>query len=558
MHKKALKLSNQERYEHVGPKLQVHKCSSNLHSLSKTSLVCKIIISFTNEVPADFGVSTASPQVSTANLSDAIVYAFLADQPNGFQLVHEDLEQIHEDDLEEIDLKWQLALLSMRAKRMQSAKEPGEQNQESRRTVNVEDTSSKAMVAIDGASFDWSYMADDEAPTNMAFIALSGLEYDELRVEVNKSKCHLADYKRGLTSVEEQPVHYQMNERLSNLPNEPPLREGNTSRSGEGSIQILELMAMCIKLLDKVTHLEYELTSTKAIYNKALITLTKRVKKLEMQLKHKRSRAVIDSSKEKEAILDHEDSPKQGRMIEEIDKDKNVNLVKSSEQGEAHETVKHRMDLSTASQIDDDETLAETFVEYQKKKEKLLCKILRSPKKIKKKEMMQISLDEEIAQRFYEEEQAQILRDEEYAQQIPANEDLAQRMLEEEKGSLSIKERSTLLAEFIDKRNKMMAAKRAKEKRNKPPTQAQQRTYKSNYLKNMGGDVGYYDIHKADGSYKTYIFFSEMLNDFDREYLIVLYRLFNEMYAFTRPGFDDLMLWGDMKIMFKAIGDDEV
>ncbi|GJV32564.1 hypothetical protein Tco_1392964 [Tanacetum coccineum] len=32
----------------------------------------------------------------------------------------------------------------------------------SRRTVNVEKTSSKAMVAIDGAGFDWSYMADDE------------------------------------------------------------------------------------------------------------------------------------------------------------------------------------------------------------------------------------------------------------------------------------------------------------------------------------------------------------------------------------------------------------
>ncbi|GKD76475.1 hypothetical protein Tco_1339096, partial [Tanacetum coccineum] len=37
-------------------------------------------------------------------------------------------------------------------------------NQESsRRTVNVEETSSKAMVAIDEADFDWSYMADDEA-----------------------------------------------------------------------------------------------------------------------------------------------------------------------------------------------------------------------------------------------------------------------------------------------------------------------------------------------------------------------------------------------------------
>ncbi|GJS70974.1 hypothetical protein Tco_0703815 [Tanacetum coccineum] len=48
-------------------------------------------------------VSTTSTQVSTANLSDATVYAFLANQPNGSQLVHADLKQIHEDDLEEMD-----------------------------------------------------------------------------------------------------------------------------------------------------------------------------------------------------------------------------------------------------------------------------------------------------------------------------------------------------------------------------------------------------------------------------------------------------------------------
>nr|GEU60073.1 hypothetical protein [Tanacetum cinerariifolium] len=47
----------------------------------------------------------------------------------------------------------------------------------SRKTVNVEDTSSKAMVAIDGACFDWSYMDDDdEVPTNMALMAFSDSE----------------------------------------------------------------------------------------------------------------------------------------------------------------------------------------------------------------------------------------------------------------------------------------------------------------------------------------------------------------------------------------------
>ncbi|GJQ99470.1 hypothetical protein Tco_0522455 [Tanacetum coccineum] len=171
-------------------------------------------------------VSTASTHDDTAKLSDTIVYAFLANQPNGSHLVHEDLEQIHEDDLEEMDLKWQLALLSMRARR------PRNQDN-SKRIVNVEDTSSKAMVAFDGAGFDWIFMADEEVPTNIALMAFSYSEvhkdktcsntclksfktlktqYDNLRVEFNKYEFDLATYKRGLASVEEQLVFYRKNE----------------------------------------------------------------------------------------------------------------------------------------------------------------------------------------------------------------------------------------------------------------------------------------------------------------------------------------------------------
>ncbi|GJT33221.1 hypothetical protein Tco_0923640 [Tanacetum coccineum] len=111
---------------------------------------------------ANSSVSTDSTLDSTANLSDATINAFLANQPNGSQLVHEDLEQIHEDDLKEMDLKWQLALLSMRARRSPRNQESklrnhdnGNMNQDSSsRTVNVEETYSKEMVAIDGAGFD--------------------------------------------------------------------------------------------------------------------------------------------------------------------------------------------------------------------------------------------------------------------------------------------------------------------------------------------------------------------------------------------------------------------
>ncbi|GJW68088.1 hypothetical protein Tco_0122512 [Tanacetum coccineum] len=62
-------------------------------------------------------VNTAGTETSTASFSDATVYAFLSTQPQGSQLVHEDLEQIHDDDLEEMDLKWNMALLSMRARK---------------------------------------------------------------------------------------------------------------------------------------------------------------------------------------------------------------------------------------------------------------------------------------------------------------------------------------------------------------------------------------------------------------------------------------------------------
>nr|GEW97730.1 putative ribonuclease H-like domain-containing protein [Tanacetum cinerariifolium] len=60
------------------------------------------------------GVSTTNTQVNDAffinidNLSDAIIYAFLVSQPNSPQLAHEDLEQIHPDDMEEMDLRWQM------------------------------------------------------------------------------------------------------------------------------------------------------------------------------------------------------------------------------------------------------------------------------------------------------------------------------------------------------------------------------------------------------------------------------------------------------------------
>nr|GFC90800.1 hypothetical protein [Tanacetum cinerariifolium] len=68
------------------------------------------------------GVNTSSTQGATdssitfKNLSDAVIYSFFS-QLSIPQLDNEDLQQIHPDDLEDMDLRWNITVLTMRAKR---------------------------------------------------------------------------------------------------------------------------------------------------------------------------------------------------------------------------------------------------------------------------------------------------------------------------------------------------------------------------------------------------------------------------------------------------------
>ncbi|GKF11957.1 hypothetical protein Tco_0049883 [Tanacetum coccineum] len=70
----------------------LQSCSQNMAFVSTSSNTNEVNTTNVQVSTANSSVSIASTYDNTANLSDVTVYVFLANQPNGSQLVHEDLE----------------------------------------------------------------------------------------------------------------------------------------------------------------------------------------------------------------------------------------------------------------------------------------------------------------------------------------------------------------------------------------------------------------------------------------------------------------------------------
>ncbi|GKF81998.1 hypothetical protein Tco_0243654, partial [Tanacetum coccineum] len=70
-----------------------------------------------NNLKAYESEGATDSSITVENLTNAVIYSFFASQPSILQLNNEDIQQIHPDDLEEIDLRWNIAMLTMRAKR---------------------------------------------------------------------------------------------------------------------------------------------------------------------------------------------------------------------------------------------------------------------------------------------------------------------------------------------------------------------------------------------------------------------------------------------------------
>ncbi|GJT31035.1 ribonuclease H-like domain-containing protein [Tanacetum coccineum] len=90
-------------------------------SAQNVAFVSSESTSSTNDVSTAYGVSTSSgynsQRENSSSYTDELMYSFFANQSSGLHLDHEDLEQLDEFDLEEMDLKWQVAMISMRLKK---------------------------------------------------------------------------------------------------------------------------------------------------------------------------------------------------------------------------------------------------------------------------------------------------------------------------------------------------------------------------------------------------------------------------------------------------------
>ncbi|GJT70964.1 ribonuclease H-like domain-containing protein [Tanacetum coccineum] len=199
-----------------------HKADDSSHEISTTQSSTHINHNGGNTVCLD-------------NLCDYVICAFFASQPNTPQLSQEDLEQLHPDDLEEMDLQWEMAMLTIRARRF--IKRTGKKLNINGQRVGFDKSKMEcfncykhghfARESQDGiGGYDWSYQAEEEQPTNHALMAFtSSRSSSSLESEVDscsktcvkayaslKEQFNLVSYKAGLESVEARLVHYKKNE----------------------------------------------------------------------------------------------------------------------------------------------------------------------------------------------------------------------------------------------------------------------------------------------------------------------------------------------------------
>ncbi|GKE27820.1 hypothetical protein Tco_1443204, partial [Tanacetum coccineum] len=197
-------------------KPEVKGTSSSNTSTQNMAFVSSNNSGSTNEaVNTAHGVSAASTQVSAANstnvdnLSDAVICAFFSSQPNNPQLTNEDLQHLHPYDLEEMDLRWQIAILTMRTRRLLK-------NTRRKLTVNGNDTIGfdKSKVECYNYHKRGHFAREYRAPRNQDNRNRESSRRS-VPIETTTSNALIScDGLGGLESVEEKLEDYKANESI--------------------------------------------------------------------------------------------------------------------------------------------------------------------------------------------------------------------------------------------------------------------------------------------------------------------------------------------------------
>ncbi|GKA39499.1 hypothetical protein Tco_0732050 [Tanacetum coccineum] len=284
---------------------------------------------------------------------------------------------------------------------------------------------------------------------------------------------------------------------------------GNTPRSDEDSMTLQELMALCTKLSNMVLALETDLRQTKKVYGTSYTKIIMKVKKLEKTIKTSQARRRVKIVVSDDDMAS-EDSSKQGRMIEEINQDVGVTLVTPTKVSSQEDKPKDQLGVLSAAKVLADVARVHTFSRRRravstdsggvtKDKGKAFMTDSKAEQTTTKLKQRQERVGYEAAIRLQEqlseEESQRIARDaegftedewEDIRARVEANEELTQKLQVEERDKYSEVDQARMLVDLIDQRKRYFAAQKAEAKRNKPMTQAQQRTYMSNYIKHMG------------------------------------------------------------------------
>nr|GEW11439.1 hypothetical protein [Tanacetum cinerariifolium] len=124
---------------------------------------------------ASTNVSPASANIGAASISQDTACAYIASQSCDSQIKFEDINHIDEDDMEEMDIKWNMALLSMRADNFMANEQE-----------------------------DHALVADEEAPTEFALMAKTSADSEDLSWTSIPEFADdtVADYSRPSTTIE--------------------------------------------------------------------------------------------------------------------------------------------------------------------------------------------------------------------------------------------------------------------------------------------------------------------------------------------------------------------